>query len=371
MATDFVILMGLGKAGKSTYAKKLAGGGYHRIDIDKHFKYGQGIKAWYDLVRYIVKLLNDNPDTKYVLDGHINACTCLKTGRRVYSGHGFEFIQAQLRHHVVRGIVVLQSMTELKKRGSKETEERMKWLYAWFLTTRGSISSVIGSGENKTILARNEAMAYVLGQKEYITPTRVGSKLILQKLKHRKIVRAPHHGDPYYQTVELSDGLKVQGYNKNYEHKTWKKIKDHLNVRGKSVAEVGCHHGFYLLAMEELGAEKLHGYDFNPWTVESAYQIAHFRESIATYELFNIDDQDLPEMYDVILVMNALRHFKKSKQALRRIFTHAKDTVVFETQYDVDKLRCIAQLHEFAETHFMVGRDGPKPRKIIFFDRVK
>ena len=369
MITDFIILMGIGKSGKSTYAEKLRKQGYKRIAIDKHFKYGTGIKAYHNLVKHIVKLANDNPNTKYVLDGHINACTSLETGHRVYIGHGFEELQRQLKYHVVRGVVVATRLLTLRQRGSTETKERVHWLYSWFLLTCASINIVKGEGENEEILSDNEAMAYILEQEDYVTPTKVGSEIILKKLKRRLQVKAPHHGDPYYQTVELTDGLKIQGYNKNYEHKTWKKIKDHLHVLGKSVAEVGCHHGFYLLAIENLSPSKLTGFDFNCWTVESAYQIAHVRESIATYEHLNIDNQDLPEKYDTILVMNALRHFKNQPAAFKRIFTSARETVVFETGYDAAQLQNIAASYGFKERHSMVGREGKKPRTIYFFDR--
>ena len=142
---------------------------------------------------------------------------------------------------------------------------------------RGIDTIIRGSEDNPIVCSKDGAMAIVLGRDEPVSPGKVGSEWILEKLKRRKIERAPHHGDPYYQTVELAGTTPIKGYNGNHEHKTWNTIKNFLDVKGKSVGEVGCHHGFYLLNVKQHGAGRVVGYDFNPYTVESATQIAHFR----------------------------------------------------------------------------------------------
>lgn len=336
--SELIILLGIGRAGKTTFAETFEQKGYKRISIDKHFKYNTGMKAWRNLVDCICNLLNKNPNTNYVLDGYINACTCLKTGMRIYTGHGFDGIQANLNHHMIKPIVVVQSKKVLYERGSEETEERISWLYAWFLTMRGIDTIVVGSKDNCIISSKERAMSLVLDMDEPIAPTKVGSQHILERLKKRKIEKAPHHGDPYYQTIELTDGLMIQGYNRNYEHTTWDMIKEHLDVKNKRVAEVGCHHGFYLLKIKEQGASVVHGYDFNPWTVESANQIAHFRELNVDYMLRNIDTNKLSGLYDIILVMNTDHHFHDPEGSLRKIFSRARECVLIETQ---DKNRFI------------------------------
>lgn len=365
---ELVILMGLGKCGKTIYAKKLEReSGYRHISIDKHFAYNKGMDPWYDFVGYLVKLLNDNPSDNFVLDGYINACTDLITGARVYTGHGFSQIQEQLKYHTIKPVVVVISKDVFRQRKSKETDERIFWIYAWWLTMRGVNSIVLGSGANPEINSRDKAMAIVLGQDKPVSPALVGSEWILKKLKRRKVERAPHHGDPYYQTVELAGTALIQGYNRNYEHGTWNTIKGFLGIKGKSIGEVGCHHGFYLLKALEAGAKKAVGYDFNPHTVESATQIAHFRELDVNYHLLDIEKEDLSESFDVILVMNTFHHLKNPEAGLNKVFAKAKEKIFFETQLNPERHKKVAAKYSFVLTR-KLGSKRPK-RVILIFEK--
>lgn len=375
MSRKLIILMGIGRSGKSTFAKKLKTDGYKRISIDGHFKYNQGIQPWHDFVDYLVDTLNSSGDRDFVLDGFINACTDKKIGYRIYTGHGFKYIQERLKYHEIKPVVVVESVDTIHARSRKmskpvEDRERIVWLYAWFLTMRGIGTAVLGSKDNPVISSREKAMSLVLGKEESITPTKVGSKHILKRLKRRKVERAPHHGDPYYQTIELNDGFVVKGYNGNNEHKTWKIISKFLKVKDKTVAEVGAHHGFYLLKMKELGAKIAQGFDFNPWTVESANQIAHFREIDVNHTLLDIDKENLPMSYDIILVMNTDHHFHDPKGSLRKIFTKAREHVLFETRDNnrfVDgsnyaRLATIAKEQGFREC---IRADSKRKKRVI------
>ncbi|MHA2023960.1 MAG: class I SAM-dependent methyltransferase [Candidatus Thorarchaeota archaeon] len=364
--SEVVILLGIGRSGKTTFART-AFKNHEYIGIDKWFSYNKGIAAWHDFVRRFTKHLNEHSDQDFVLDGYINACTDQSNGTRIYTGHGFSCIQTKLNCHTIRPIVVVESIEHIHsrseaKKANIESRERISWLYAWFLTMRGIDTIVLGSGSNPVISNRDRAMSIVLGKDDLVTPTKVGSKHILRRLAKRKAERAPHHGDPYYQTVELTDGHIIQGYNRNYEHQTWKKVAGLLSVKGRSVGEVGCHHGYYLLQLKEQGAGKVVGYDFNPYTVESATQIAHFRELDVNYVQLDIDREELPQKFDLMLVMNVVRHFKMPVESLRRIFNSTKCQIVFETQFDIKALLGIAKLHAFELTHTV---DSARPERTV------
>ena len=67
---EIIILVGCGRAGKTTYAKKLSEEGYEYIPIDGNYHY-TGKEEYFRFVDLVADTLNKNHDKNFVLDGYL------------------------------------------------------------------------------------------------------------------------------------------------------------------------------------------------------------------------------------------------------------------------------------------------------------
>ena len=88
--TNLKILVGDGRAGKTTYAKKVVKEeGYELISIDNNYHYS-GEKEYFEFLDFLANKLNNNPDKSFVLDGYINY------------DKNFDYLIKKLNHHEIK-----------------------------------------------------------------------------------------------------------------------------------------------------------------------------------------------------------------------------------------------------------------------------
>jgi len=134
--------------------------------------------------------------------------------------------------------------------------------------------------------------------------------------------------DKYYQTIELPFGHKIQGYNVDSEHRSWEQIEEIYDFKDKKVADIGCFTGYFCFEIKK-SAKIVHGFDKVDQAIETAREIAELKEIDIKFEVFDLDNEEIKEEYDVILLLNVWQHLKNLELDLNKIFSKTK-TVILE-----------------------------------------
>jgi hypothetical protein len=117
--------------------------------------------------------------------------------------------------------------------------------------------------------------------------------------------------DKKYQDIEI---LGMVGYTESY--KTWERIRDLVDWRGKRVADLGCFHGYFCFKVEDAGGTAT-GLDRSPTVLEVARRINELRGGRVVFWEW-VGGDDLPEC-DVVLCLNVLHHFKDPETAVSKM----------------------------------------------------
>ena len=89
---EIIIVIGNGRAGKTTYAHKIEKKGYEFINFDKNYRYG-GEKLYLKFLDFLADKLN-NSDKNFVLDGYHHL-----DGRFIY-------LKKKLKHHKIKPVMI-------------------------------------------------------------------------------------------------------------------------------------------------------------------------------------------------------------------------------------------------------------------------
>ena len=100
------------------------------------------------------------------------------------------------------------------------------------------------------------------------------------------------------------------------------------DFKGKSVVDLGAMHGYFSFKVEECGAREVVGLELNPGSVEVAKAVAISRKSRCTFEVCDVDTDELPKC-DIYLAMNML-HWVKDLDAFLDKLTDAADEIIME-----------------------------------------
>ena len=180
--------------------------------------------------------------------------------------------------------------------------------------------------------------------------------------------------DKYYQTIELPFGHKIQGYNQNYEHKSWEQISKIYDFKDKKVADIGCFNGYFCFEMKK-SAKIVHGFDKVDQAIETAREIAEIKEMDIKFEVFDMDKDEIKEEYDVILLLNVWQHLKNLELDLNEIFSKAKAVIL---EIDFVKLKphwsmiSKEKLYEIAEKYnheLKKELNSARGRTILLFEK--
>lgn len=320
-----MILMGMGESGKTTYAKGIAKErNYEYLDFDSFCPYGGG-NNFFRTLDSIIKILNENPDKNYILDGYVYPLN------GEYLGTDFDYLKKRIKHKIKPVVIYTNAeiiSKRVNKRGSPDKVDKdfVIQIYKdiskyWDLNNADFVEA--SNNEFKRFGSYDEVIKVVKGINEQDV------RNFIQKLE----LRYPHN----YQSIELPFGYKVQGYNNNYEYESWDRIKNLFNFKDKKVADIGSSWGFFCFKVKEKGARSVIGFEKNKKDVKIAREVALLNESDVDFEVLDVDKKDIPIWAcDMTLFMNVSHNLKNPTYAFAKIFDRSRN-VITEVQLTKDK----------------------------------
>ena len=350
---EIIILIGNGRSGKTTYAHKLEEQGYEYISLDDHYHY-KGEEEFLAFINLLADKLN-NSDKNFVLDGY---CYFEKD-------RNFDYLIPKLKNHKIKPTMIFTNCELIRKRSEEKIgeirakeqiiEDYERFRKFWNIE---GFEFIEGIGENRKLDSYEEGMKVVKGT------TKKDVEDFLVKLKGR-------NHDPFYQTIELPFGMMIQGYNADFEHKSWNEISKIYDFKNKKVADIGMHNGYFCFEVKNHGAFEVVGYDKNPQAVETAKEIACLKEFEITFKTLDIEEKDIPD-FDVILFLNASHHLTNPVAVFDRIFSRAKD-VILEVQltqrlpeWSIVNKEKLVEIAEKYNHKLIKEVKSPRPDRMIF-----
>ena len=150
---EIIILVGVGRAGKTTYAHKIAKEkGYEYLTIDGNYHY-TGKEEYFRFVDYIAMTLNMNPEINFILDGYLD-----------HDDH-FKYLKSNLSSHKIKAVMVFTNCEVIRSRGSGQGTLRSKEYiiekYKEFQKAWDFDEFIEGDGNNKKVKTHEEVMKIV------------------------------------------------------------------------------------------------------------------------------------------------------------------------------------------------------------------
>ena len=169
---EIIILVGCGRAGKTTYAKKIAKEkGYEYISVDGNYHYG-GEEEYFRFVNSVADTLNSAPGKNFILDGYLD-----------HDGH-FKYLKSKLKYHKIKPVLVFTNCEVVRSRGSGggtlRSAEYIIEKYKDFRESWDFEEFVEGNGVNKKVETYEEALRIVENKE---TLTELAEKHKTNKLK--------------------------------------------------------------------------------------------------------------------------------------------------------------------------------------------
>ncbi|NVD39782.1 methyltransferase domain-containing protein [Ensifer sp. HO-A22] len=136
-----------------------------------------------------------------------------------------------------------------------------------------------------------------------------------------------------YQRVMLPRNMSTD--TTNFDHvsegraRTFNTFRDRSFV-GRSVLDIGCALGDFLLRYERHGATKLCGVELKPSRWEAAAAIASLMHSKALIHCGNFLEIQLHEQFDDVLILNVLHHVPDFKRFLAKAVEVTRERLIIE-----------------------------------------
>jgi 2-polyprenyl-3-methyl-5-hydroxy-6-metoxy-1,4-benzoquinol methylase len=134
------------------------------------------------------------------------------------------------------------------------------------------------------------------------------------------------HENLAYQRIELPYGLMTAGEDRS---STSAKIFAD-GIQGKSVLDIGCYLGYFCYEAVRAGASRVVGIDVDENRLRQAKLIADCLGSDINLELFDVEEQELTEKFDIILMLNVLHHFRNPISVIDKVIPHTKERLILE-----------------------------------------
>lgn len=246
MIKEVIILTGLSRSGKTTYAKHLEKTqGYKYISFDSFFSYKNNKSNKYYFKK--IKQLAGNSE-RIVLDGYFSNIDKY-----------FKEFKKQVCNNVQSIIIVVSMPVNIKR---KEEHYKRKFIDVIYtvIPYLKMFPKNVNYKESKFIDTSDNTFKEV----------NINSVEELEQYL-RKINKEVFKGylnsikyDKLYQDIEV---INFEGYSKSKG--SWERIKDLVNWKDKSVIVLGSNHGYFSFKIEEQGAEVL-GLDCHKGVLETA-----------------------------------------------------------------------------------------------------
>lgn len=126
-----------------------------------------------------------------------------------------------------------------------------------------------------------------------------------------------------------------------------------LDLRGKTVLDIGCNAGFYSIEMKRRGADRVVGIDFDDLYLNQARFAAEICGAEIEFQRLSVYDVGaLQEKFDLVLFLGVFYHLRHPLLALDLIHEHvAKDLFVFQSmQRGSEAIETLADDYHFWQT---------------------
>ena len=151
----------------------------------------------------------------------------------------------------------------------------------------------------------------------------------------------------------------------DYPRVKWERFEKAIpmDLRGKTVLDIGCNGGFYSIEMKRRGADRVLGIDFDDrYLAQARFAAASLGFAIEFRKLSVYDVHKLDERFDVVLFLGVFYHLRHPLLALDLIHEHvARDLFVFQSlQRGSETAEPIKDDYEFWETDVFECPGFPK-----------
>jgi SAM-dependent methyltransferase len=129
-----------------------------------------------------------------------------------------------------------------------------------------------------------------------------------------------------YQKIQLPYGLSTKG--KSREETSRKIFAEDLS--GKTILDVGCSLGYFCFEALKRGAQRAIGVDVNPDRVRQARLLADCLGVPAEFYVMDIEKELPNEVFDIVISLNVLHHFKEPIHVLARLISITREKLILE-----------------------------------------
>ena len=150
----------------------------------------------------------------------------------------------------------------------------------------------------------------------------------------------------FFHKVKLNDGTYTDGEQDMEKIRPYY-IFDELDLKGKSILDVGCWDGYFSFEAEKKGASRVTSFD-DPacrWGGVNGYVFLHnhfqSRANFVKGNVYDLANMFNTKEFDVVLCYGVLYHLSDPLYALQNLFYVCKDTIVFEGHFSSSEKPCL------------------------------
>lgn len=163
-----------------------------------------------------------------------------------------------------------------------------------------------------------------------------------------------------YQRITLPDGRVIPGDDRS----PTANLVFPAELRGKTVLDVGCYHGFFLHDAVRRGAQRAVGIEMDSERFETASTLAPLWEGKVEVHQGMLEDVVLGEQFDFVLFLNVLHHVSDPVAVMRKLASLCRGTLVVEFRQPHDPQFVQEGFHGPSE-----ATDGSNPSGFRHFAR--
>ena len=326
------ILIGYGESGKTTYANNMDN--VKQIFFDTFPVYENKEKFEFSMKLIADKCNKELKDEDVILDGYLSVIN------KEIMEPDFKTLKENLKHHNIKPIVIFTDadiiVKRIKERNPVCNPDNVdkRFIVKTYELARTNFNLLDAefywAKDNEFVKVEScrEVMEIVSGIKENEVPKFIDK---FDSIKEEK--KNETNYDSKYQTMRFPFGMYRQGY-AGYENETWNGIKDLIDWKDKTVADIGCLNGYYSFKIADRRAKAVRGYDLFQQACDTCKEIARLNcfENVKFKQL-DANKDELGLNFDVILLLNMLHHLETPENILNEAFERGKN-VILEVQFD-------------------------------------
>lgn len=189
-----------------------------------------------------------------------------------------------------------------------------------------------------------------------------------KKNKHRLMQTVKRLG-PWYHNIQLTPDLCTNPERGDYPASRWRFLEPHvpLDLRGKTVLDIGCNAGFFSVELKRRGAARVVGIDIMPHVLAQARFVSSwFDQTIELRELSAYEVKRLG-VFDIVFFIGVLYHLEHPLNALQQISAVCADTLYVQTALR-GSMEDFEPANDYPESEQAIFQDPAYP-KLCFIEK--